>query len=177
MAKRRIRSGFAPFYQARDTDLGSHAFYTLHRVPRLFSDHERLTGKYRSIMRGPILISPLWMETWLRFQPICASWAFGPCAPIAICPFKWPKGLAARISKLESQCAGGGHPYSRRSDQAASQPGVCRGRYPDHRSSFRAVCLAAYQPPLAELSFAARLRTRTPGPRAAGYPQALHRSQ
>jgi type VI secretion system protein ImpG len=36
---------FLPFYQARDTDLETSAFYTLLRVPRLFSDRERLSGR------------------------------------------------------------------------------------------------------------------------------------
>lgn len=39
---------FLPFYQARDTDLETSAFYTVHRVPRLFSDRERLTGRRTS---------------------------------------------------------------------------------------------------------------------------------
>lgn len=39
---------FLPFYRARDMDLESSAFYTLHRVPRLFSDRERLTGRRSS---------------------------------------------------------------------------------------------------------------------------------
>ena len=39
---------FLPFYQARDTDLETNAFYTVHRVPRLFSDRERLTGRRSS---------------------------------------------------------------------------------------------------------------------------------
>lgn len=39
---------FLPFYQARDTDLESSAFYTVHRVPRLFSDRERLSGRRSS---------------------------------------------------------------------------------------------------------------------------------
>jgi type VI secretion system protein ImpG len=36
---------FLPFYQARDTDLETSAFYTVHRTPRLFSDRERMTGR------------------------------------------------------------------------------------------------------------------------------------
>jgi type VI secretion system protein ImpG len=39
---------FLPFYQARDTELETNAFYTLHRVPRMFSDRERLTGRRSS---------------------------------------------------------------------------------------------------------------------------------
>lgn len=39
---------FLPFYRARDMDLESSAFYTLHRVPRLFSDRERQTGRRSS---------------------------------------------------------------------------------------------------------------------------------
>jgi type VI secretion system protein ImpG len=39
---------FLPFYRARDTDLDSSAFYTLARLPRLFSDRERLTGRRSS---------------------------------------------------------------------------------------------------------------------------------
>ncbi len=39
---------FLPFYRARDTDLETSAFFTLHRVPRLFSDRERLTGRRSS---------------------------------------------------------------------------------------------------------------------------------
>ena len=39
---------FVPFYRARDTDLESNAFYTLHRAPRLFSDRERLSGRRSS---------------------------------------------------------------------------------------------------------------------------------
>jgi type VI secretion system protein ImpG len=43
---------FTPFYQAKDTDLGARAFYSIHRVPRLLSDHERPFGKYRSDYGG-----------------------------------------------------------------------------------------------------------------------------
>ncbi len=39
---------FLPFYRARDMDLESSAFYTVHRTPRLFSDRERLTGRRSS---------------------------------------------------------------------------------------------------------------------------------
>ncbi len=39
---------FLPFYRARDMDLESSAFYTVHRAPRLFSDRERLTGRRSS---------------------------------------------------------------------------------------------------------------------------------
>ena len=39
---------FLPFYRARDTDLETSAFYTLHRLPRLFSDRERLTSRRSS---------------------------------------------------------------------------------------------------------------------------------
>jgi len=39
---------FLPFYKARDTDLETSAFYTVHRVPRLFSDRERQTGRRSS---------------------------------------------------------------------------------------------------------------------------------
>ena len=39
---------FLPFYRARDTDLETSAFFTLHRVPRLFSDRERLSGRRSS---------------------------------------------------------------------------------------------------------------------------------
>ena len=39
---------FLPFYKARDTDLETSAFYTVHRVPRLFSDRERLSGRRSS---------------------------------------------------------------------------------------------------------------------------------
>jgi len=39
---------FLPFYRARDMDLETSAFFTVHRVPRLFSDRERLTGRRSS---------------------------------------------------------------------------------------------------------------------------------
>ncbi|HEY5911078.1 MAG TPA: type VI secretion system baseplate subunit TssF [Verrucomicrobiae bacterium] len=39
---------FLPFYRARDTDLETSSFYTVYRVPRLFSDRERLTGRRSS---------------------------------------------------------------------------------------------------------------------------------
>ncbi len=39
---------FLPFYQARDTDLETSAFYTLNRAPRLFSDREQFTGRRAS---------------------------------------------------------------------------------------------------------------------------------
>ncbi|HSU54892.1 MAG TPA: type VI secretion system baseplate subunit TssF [Candidatus Dormibacteraeota bacterium] len=48
---------FQPFYQARDTDLDSSAFYTLHRVPRLFSDRERLTNRRSSYAGTDVFIS------------------------------------------------------------------------------------------------------------------------
>lgn len=39
---------FLPFYQAKDTESESNSFYTLQRVPRMFSDRERLTGRRAS---------------------------------------------------------------------------------------------------------------------------------
>ena len=48
---------FLPFYQARDTDLEASAFYTVHRVPRLFSDRERLTGRRSSYAGTDAFIS------------------------------------------------------------------------------------------------------------------------
>ncbi len=48
---------FLPFYQARDTDLETSAFFTLHRVPRLFSDRERLTGRRSSYAGTDVFIS------------------------------------------------------------------------------------------------------------------------
>jgi type VI secretion system protein ImpG len=48
---------FVPFYQARDTDLESSAFYTVHRAPRLFSDRERATGRRASYAGTDAFIS------------------------------------------------------------------------------------------------------------------------
>ncbi len=43
---------FHPFYQAKDTELDTNAFYAVNRVSRLLSDHERPLGKYRSDYGG-----------------------------------------------------------------------------------------------------------------------------
>jgi len=48
---------FLPFYQARDTDLETSAFYTVHRVPRLFSDRERITRRRSSYAGTDAFIS------------------------------------------------------------------------------------------------------------------------
>ncbi len=48
---------FLPFYRARDTDLETSAFYTVHRTPRLFSDRERLTGRRSSYAGTDAFIS------------------------------------------------------------------------------------------------------------------------
>jgi len=48
---------FLPFYQARDTDLETSSFYTVHRVPRLFSDRERLTNRRSSYAGTDVFIS------------------------------------------------------------------------------------------------------------------------
>ena len=48
---------FLPFYQARDTDLDTSAFFTMHRVPRLFSDRERQTGRRSSYAGTDAFIS------------------------------------------------------------------------------------------------------------------------
>ena len=48
---------FLPFYQARDTDLETSSFYTLHRVPRLFSDRERLTNRRASYAGTDVYVS------------------------------------------------------------------------------------------------------------------------
>jgi type VI secretion system protein ImpG len=48
---------FLPFYQARDIDLETSAFYTVHRVPRLFSDRERPTGRRSSYAGTDAFIS------------------------------------------------------------------------------------------------------------------------
>lgn len=43
---------FHPFYQAKDTELETKAFYTVNRVSRLLSDHERPLGRHRSDYGG-----------------------------------------------------------------------------------------------------------------------------
>jgi len=48
---------FLPFYRARDTDLETASFYTLNRLPRLFSDRERLTGRRSSYAGTDVFIS------------------------------------------------------------------------------------------------------------------------
>jgi type VI secretion system protein ImpG len=48
---------FLPFYQARDTDLESSAFYTLQRVPRLFSERERQSGRRSSYAGTDVFLS------------------------------------------------------------------------------------------------------------------------
>ncbi len=48
---------FLPFYQARDTDLESSAFYTVQRVPRLFSERERLSGRRSSYAGTDVFLS------------------------------------------------------------------------------------------------------------------------
>jgi len=48
---------FLPFYQARDTDLETSAFYTVHRTPRLFSDRERQTGRRSSYAGTDVFLS------------------------------------------------------------------------------------------------------------------------
>lgn len=48
---------FLPFYQARDTDLETRAFYTLNRLPRLFSDREKYTGRRASYAGTDTFIS------------------------------------------------------------------------------------------------------------------------
>jgi type VI secretion system protein ImpG len=48
---------FLPFYQARDTDLETGAFYTVQRAPRLFSDRERLTGRRSSYAGTDVFVS------------------------------------------------------------------------------------------------------------------------
>ncbi len=48
---------FLPFYRARDTDLDTASFYTLNRLPRLFSDRERLTGRRSSYAGTDVFIS------------------------------------------------------------------------------------------------------------------------
>jgi type VI secretion system protein ImpG len=48
---------FLPFYQARDTDLETSAFYTLQRVPRLFSERERQSGRRSSYAGTDVFIS------------------------------------------------------------------------------------------------------------------------
>lgn len=48
---------FHPFYRARDTDLETSSYYTLHRVPRLFSDRERRTGRRSSYSGTDVFIS------------------------------------------------------------------------------------------------------------------------
>ncbi|MBI1175993.1 type VI secretion system baseplate subunit TssF [bacterium] len=48
---------FLPFYQARDTDLETSCFYTLQRVPRLFSDRERQSGRRSSYAGTDVYLS------------------------------------------------------------------------------------------------------------------------
>ncbi len=49
--------GFAPFYHARDTDLETSAYFSLNRVPRLFSERERKTGRRSSYAGTDVFIS------------------------------------------------------------------------------------------------------------------------
>jgi len=48
---------FLPFYKARDMDLETSAFYTAQRVPRLFSDRERVTGRRSSYAGTDVFLS------------------------------------------------------------------------------------------------------------------------
>jgi len=48
---------FVPFYQAKDNDLETSSFYTVQRIPRLFSDRERLTGRRSSYAGTDVYIS------------------------------------------------------------------------------------------------------------------------
>jgi type VI secretion system protein ImpG len=48
---------FLPFYQARDTEGETNAFYTLQRVPRMFSDRERISGRRSSYAGTDAFIS------------------------------------------------------------------------------------------------------------------------
>jgi len=48
---------FLPFYQARDMDSEGNAFFTIHRVPRLFSDRERLNGRRSSYAGTDVFLS------------------------------------------------------------------------------------------------------------------------
>jgi type VI secretion system protein ImpG len=48
---------FQPFYRSRDTDLETSTYYSTQRVPRLFSDRERLTGRRSSYAGTDVYIS------------------------------------------------------------------------------------------------------------------------
>jgi len=48
---------FVPFYHARDMDLESTAFYGVNRVPRLFSERERQTGRRSSYAGSDAFLS------------------------------------------------------------------------------------------------------------------------
>ena len=48
---------FLPFYKARDTDLGSGSYYTIHRAPRMFSERERQSGRRSSYSGTDAFIS------------------------------------------------------------------------------------------------------------------------
>ncbi len=52
-----LEQQFHPFYRARDTDLETSAYYTLHRTPRLFSDREKRTGRKSSYAGTDVFIS------------------------------------------------------------------------------------------------------------------------
>ena len=52
-----LTQAFLPFYKARDTDLETSAFYTLNRVPRLFSDREHATGRRTSYAGTDVFLS------------------------------------------------------------------------------------------------------------------------
>ena len=54
---RTIERPLFPFYQARDIDLETSTFYTVHRAPRLFSDREQLTGRRSSYAGTDAFIS------------------------------------------------------------------------------------------------------------------------
>lgn len=96
---------FHPFYQAKDTELNTNAFYAVNRVSRLLSDRERPLGKYRSDYGGT--------DTYLSI----VDGDMAPCRTTlrqigirALCtnrhlPISMTKGIGARDFELDKVSA------------------------------------------------------------------------
>ena len=140
---------FLPFYQARDTDLESSAFYTVHRVPRLFSDRERLTRRRSSYAGTDAFISIVDADMAPYRTDLKPARHPGPVHQPTLADSNGQRRRADDFT-MDHQCSRQRHSRHPGTDFAPAQPGAGRTKPGTAADGFRPICLAPHQPSFPE---------------------------
>jgi type VI secretion system protein ImpG len=95
-----LEQQFHPFYRARDTDLETSAYYTLHRTPRLFSDREKRTGRRSSYAGTDVFISIVDGDM-SPYQPDLTQLGVQALCTNRHLPIQMVRGLGARDFEMD----------------------------------------------------------------------------